>query len=128
MTSVRSEWWVNRSVGVSEAQLGAEARPFLADDQPHALQPAGQAVSVELGDPGAVADLAAGFDSEHPGGGRDCLHGLVNLLGDGPASRVGRPSALLRGPFDGACVPPPESVQISVCRPRQYLVEAVEPP
>lgn len=51
-----------QGVGVGEAQLGAEVRPFLADHQSHALRSAGQAVPVELGDPGAVADLAAGFD------------------------------------------------------------------
>lgn len=39
----------------------------------------------------------------HPGGGRHCRHGPVNLVGDGHTDRVGRPSAPLREPFD-ACV------------------------
>lgn len=51
-----------QAVGVGEPQLGARVWPFLADDQPQPLRPTCQAVSIELGDPCAVADLAAWFD------------------------------------------------------------------
>ncbi|EKX61098.1 hypothetical protein STRIP9103_04001 [Streptomyces ipomoeae 91-03] len=62
-------------VGVSETQLGAGVWPFLAHDQPQPFRAAGQAVAGEFDAPGAVADLAVGFQSRpgpsgRPGGWR----------------------------------------------------------
>jgi hypothetical protein len=41
-------------------------RAFFADDQPHSLRPALEAVAVEFGDPGAVTDFSVGFGVRGP--------------------------------------------------------------
>ena len=83
-----------RPSSVGEPQLGAGVRPFLADDQPHALRPAGRGMSpVSLGDPGAVADLCRRRRGRCPGRRRDLQHGLVDGVGDGHADRVRQPPA-----------------------------------
>lgn len=56
------------AVDVGEPQLRARVRAFLADDDPHALRPAGQAEHAgDLGDPGAVAGLAVAVIGRRPG-------------------------------------------------------------
>jgi hypothetical protein len=57
-------------------------RAFFADDQPHALGPALEAVAGPFGDPGSVADLTAWLDGRRPRGGWDLEHGLVDSVGD----------------------------------------------
>ena len=85
-------------VGVGEGQLGAGMGAFLPDDQPHALRPVLQAVAVQFGRPGAVADLAARLDGHCPGGGGNLEDGLVDGVGDDHADRVRQPPAILRQP------------------------------
>lgn len=87
-------------VGVGEAQLGAGVRPFLPHDQPHPLGPGLEAVAGEFGDPGAVADLAAGLDGRRPGRCRNLQHMLVDRLGDHHADRVGQPPSPPGQPAD----------------------------
>lgn len=62
----------------------------------------------------------------HPGGGRQCRHRPVNLFGDGHTDRVGRPSALLREPFD-ARVGASAELRADQRLPR-HLFEAIAPP
>lgn len=68
-------------------------RPFLANDQPHALRPALKDVAGEFGDPCSVADLAAGLEGRGPGGCRDSQDVLVEGPGDYHADGVGQPSS-----------------------------------
>jgi hypothetical protein len=75
-------------------------RPFLPDDQPHALRPALKDVAGEFGDPGPVADLAARLDCRRPRRRRDLQHMLVDGLGDHHADRVVQPAAALGEPGD----------------------------
>ncbi len=75
-------------------------RSFLADDQPHARRPAVKDVTGQLGDPGAVADLAVRLEGRSPGGGRDLQDTLADRLGDRHADRVGQPPPALREPGD----------------------------
>ena len=67
-------WWRSGEpvpVDVGEPQLRAGVRAFLADDHPHPGRPAGQVEQAgELGDPGAVADLAVGVVGRCPRLGR----------------------------------------------------------
>lgn len=55
------------TVGVGEPQLRTGVRAFFADDQPHTRGPSLEDVAGQLGDPGAAADLAVGFDRRGPG-------------------------------------------------------------
>ena len=65
---VGGEGLVAPAVGLlQQRQLRAEVRPFAADDDPHPGRPAAQIEqSGDLGDLGAVADLAVGGDRRRP--------------------------------------------------------------
>jgi hypothetical protein len=88
------------AVRVGDPQLGARVRPFLADDQPHPLRPAVEQVTGEFGDPGPVADSAAGLDGRGPGGSGDLQHVAVNGLGDHHADGAGEPASAPGEPGD----------------------------
>ncbi|GAA1397654.1 hypothetical protein GCM10009639_35300 [Kitasatospora putterlickiae] len=66
---------------------------FPAHDQPHPGGTANEEVAGEFGDPGAVADLAVGFDRRGPGRGRNLQNGVVDGVGDRHPDRVGQPPA-----------------------------------
>lgn len=51
-----------QAVGFGDPQLSAGVRAFLADNQPHSLRLALEAVAVEFSDPDSVADFAARLD------------------------------------------------------------------
>ncbi len=70
-------------------------RPFLADDQPHSLPPALEAVAGDLGDPGPAPDVAAGLERCRTGRNEDLEYSPVNLLGAGHADRVRQPPSAL---------------------------------
>lgn len=106
-------------VGVGEAQLGAGVRPFLPHDQPQPLRPASQAVGGEFGHRGAVVDIAVGFHGRRPDRGRYLQDGLVDAVGDGHTDRVRQPPPRRASQATNSWVPPPESIRISVCRPRR---------
>lgn len=88
------------AVRIREPQLGPGVRPFLPDDQPHALGPAVQDVAGEFSDPGAFADLAVRLGGRRPGRCRNLQHMLVDRLGDHHADRVGQPPSPLSEPGD----------------------------
>ena len=71
-------------VDVGEPQLRAGVGAFLADDHPHPFRPAAQVQQAgQLGDPRAVADLAAAVVSRGPRPGRDSHGGVLHVVGHG---------------------------------------------
>ena len=79
---VGGEGLVAPAVGLLEQrQLGAGVRPFPADDDPHPGRPAAQVEQAgDLGDVGAVADLAVGVDRRRPRPLRHVVMALVNAV------------------------------------------------
>jgi hypothetical protein len=83
--------------------------------------PLGQDVPGELGDPGTVTDLTAGFDGRSPGNGRNPQHGLVDGVDDGHPHQARQPPAARGEPVEELVAPPAVSVRTRVRRPRRYL-------
>ncbi len=72
------------AVDVGEPQLRSGMGAFLAHDDPHALRPGGQVQHAgDLGDPGAVADLAVAVIRRCPRPGGNGQDGVLDIVGDG---------------------------------------------
>lgn len=80
------------AVGVGESPLDTRVRAFLAHDQLHPRRPALEAVAVEFGHPGSVADLIARLDGGRSSGGREAQHRGVDGVGE--SCGLDRPSAV----------------------------------